>query len=137
VFQQNNGIDNWKPSYGVYFNLADNKNFIYYADIDNGLLSGSLPYDASAVCSSNIKCLDQININKSYFISGLNVSTSCGGSMAANILYITFTRPDSKASILSSPAAPCPVSYVVINLSSPNAANATVTIYPSGRIQIK
>lgn len=123
-----NGGNDWKPAYGVYFDKGDstNKEFIYFADLSN-----------DSFYQSNEE-LETININKSYYISDLNIV--CSGTTAlipVSSLSVTFKRPDSKAVIQSVPDASCTVYYAVINFSSPNSASSFITIYSSGRIQIK
>ncbi|KKP64529.1 MAG: hypothetical protein UR62_C0011G0007 [Candidatus Nomurabacteria bacterium GW2011_GWF2_35_12] len=116
----------WKPSYGIYFDLADNARFIYFANFDNNF------YDSSPTDS----ILDRSFITKNNIISGLEVvGVNC--STVTN-LNIVFRRPDSKAIILdSSGGALCDnTEYVKITVSSPELINATIEVYSSGRIQI-
>jgi len=120
-----NATLNWKPSYGVHFDMSKNKNFIYFADLDNNT------FYVDPDCSG--ECLDQITITKGNSISELGVFGP-GCPSTVNDLNIVFKRPDSSAIITSSAA--CSISYVQITLTSPSSITAKIKIYPSGRIQI-
>lgn len=120
---------NWKPSYGVYFNLSDNKNFIYFADLDNNT------YYQDSGCAG--ECLKQISITKGNSISEIKIfGTGCPATV--NNINIVFKRPDSSAIITSNPAflLSCNISYVQITASSSSSFDARVKVYSSGRIQI-
>lgn len=132
---------NWKPSYGVYFNLSspgNNKTFIYFTDLDQ---SGD--YTDTSFCSSpggSGECLDKITITKGNSISSLDVFYQ-GDITPHNLndLIVTFARPNSGAIIKSSQIVPplaSPISYVQITISSPKAATAKIKLYSSGRIQV-
>ena len=120
-------LASWKPSYGLHFNLSDNKNFIYFADLNNN------SFYEDPDCTG--ECLDQIIITKENSISGLEIfGTGCPASV--DNLNVVFKRPDSSAIITSNPALACSISYVQISISSPELINSTIKVYPSGRIQI-
>lgn len=131
-----NSLDVWKPSYGVYFNSSPtevdsdgiplNKEFIYFADLDN-----SSSYEANA----NEK-LGTIFINKKFKISSLQ--TVCGGTPLSppSELSIVFKRPDSAAVIRSTPCDSITSASINLSSLSSSSTNASITIYPSGRIQI-
>lgn len=117
------------PAYGLNFDTSGNtenkKKFIYFADKNN---DGN--YD-------NGELLDTININSKFQIKSLKVF--CATLKEANELDIVFKRPDSTASVDVNPSCGSdPVYYATINLGLLNSqvANSSVTIYPSGRIQI-
>lgn len=133
----------WKPSYGVYFNLAvnpsvDNKSFIYFTDLSgrNG------QYDPSS-CPGTGECLEKITIapKGGYYISNLDVFyIGNPTSVSLNDLTVTFTRPSSSANIKSSGISTTPpptdISYVQIKIKSPKEVTNLIKIYPSGRVQI-
>lgn len=123
-----NASVNWKPSYGINFDLsADNKGFTYFADLDNN----SFYTDSS--CTG--ECLDKIAITKGNTVSAITVNgTGCPSTV--NNINIVFKRPDSSAIITSNPVLSCTVSYIQVSLSSPSALTSNIKIYPSGRIQI-
>ena len=134
VYQANNGLlDSWRPSYGVFFDKQSSKAFSFFADLDNS----AVHFDGTQACSSNIECLDSININKSYYVSDLNIVCDSGAQASVNNFSVTFTRPDSKADIESVPSAGCSIYSASVNLSSPNGATSSIVIYNSGRIQFK
>jgi len=106
---------NWKPSYGINFDLADNTHFTYFANI--GDIGDNIYDPADSV-------LDEIGITKNNFIKDLK----CSGT-SINELDIVFRRPDSRAWISCS-------GDVEIIISSPQEVNSTIKVSPSGRIQI-
>ncbi len=116
----------WKPAYGVYFDLtADTKSFIYFADfstMNNNLFEGSN-------CTG--ECLSNISITKGNFISSITAA-GCSGTTS---LSIVFTRPDSSANMKTNTL--CTPTSADIIITSPTAStNATIKLYPSGRIQV-
>ena len=122
-----NALGSWKPSYGIHFNLSDNKNFIYFADLNNNTF-----YEDTG-CTG--ECLGRITITKGNSISKLEViGTGCPATVTN--LDVVFKRPDSSAIITSNPALSCIISYAQITISSPKLITAAIKIYPSGKIQI-
>lgn len=120
----------WKPSYGVSFDIAsNNKLFTYFADRNSdGALTGS---------SCNGECLSSIGITKGNSISSLAVVGSGTCSSALTKIDITFTRPDSTATFVTSPASSgCTISYAEVTISSPKSLTSSIKIYPLGRVQI-
>lgn len=127
----------WKPAYGVYFDTADSKNLIYFADID-----GSPGYNFGDVP-------DIVNITKNIFIYKIEKCTGepCPlNSPEINPLSITFKRPDSSAVFTGSGGLlydPNNLStglfaYIQITIKSPRSTTvmAKIKIYPSGRVQV-
>lgn len=114
----------WKPSYGVHFDIANPDEFIYFVDSDN---SGS--YEGGA------EELDTFLIPKNNVIDELNVFSS-GSTGSLTDLTIIFSRPSSSAVITSSSSLNEPFEYVQIIVTSPNGLSAQVKVYPSGRIQL-
>jgi hypothetical protein len=58
--------------------------------------------------------------------------------VAVRDLSVTFIRPDSKAYIQTYPDSGCAsISHAVINLSASGSTDSSITVYPSGRVQIK
>lgn len=110
-----NASDNWKPSYGINFDLTDNTHFTYFANL--GGVSDNI-YDTSD------SILDEIEITKNNFIKDLK----CSGTSISE-LDIVFRRPDSGAKGSCS-------GDVEIVISSPEAIDSTIKVSPSGRIQI-
>ncbi|MEI7765201.1 MAG: type II secretion system protein [bacterium] len=152
-------IDNWKPSYGLYFNKNMPSSFIYFADLDNSSVFSSPAYNIDSPECDGVECLDKISFNQNYTVSELKVY--CGeakavvgdvGGVAETIdpnsnpesskdgvvdsLSVIFTRPDSGAVIQSSPDANCKIASATITLSSGGSMNSYVKVYSSGRVQI-
>ena len=123
------------PSYGVHFDLTNNKSFSYFADLD-----GSKYFDGST-CPGSIgqECLSQMNITKGNSISEIKYTSafSLNGNYASadiNNVDITFTRPSSAAVFYS--AGILNASVVQITVNSPQGPSACIQVYSSGRIQI-
>lgn len=126
-WNSNASSENWKPSYGVYFNTSDNrKNFIYFADMDN-----SNSFEGSG-CDE--ECLEETTITKGNYISNLSVVGT--GCPSVDNLSILFMRPNSSAVIVSDPVLSCDISYAQVSISSPKSMTANIKIYPSGRVEI-
>jgi len=131
---QTPSVNLWKPSYGVYFNLNDDKSFIYFTDLDQ-----NQDYNISSLCPSNIdECIDKINITKGNKISKIESYLSSTPLQTISPLAITFTRPNSGAFFTDSSGIPLTgFDYVQITVSSSdNSVNGYIKIYPSGRIQV-
>lgn len=129
--QQSLIVSTWKPSYGLYFNLAtDTKGFIYFVDINNNNI-----YEGTT-CTD--ECLSKISITKGNSISSINVYYQ--GDLTPHPitdLTVSFVRPNSVAIIKSSTSFASTVSYVQIAVVSPRSfSTSVVKIYASGRIQI-
>ncbi len=128
-------IPDWKPSYGIYFNintnpggpepLGDNKSFIYFVDLNNDGIYG------------NGEALDTISITKGNYINTLEECPSNGSchGLSSSLLSITFKRPDSSA-IFYSNGILSVSGYIRITIKSANGTTAFIKIYPSGRVQI-
>ena len=121
---------NWKPSYGVYFDLSNPQNFVYFADLSNDTFFGD------PVCSG--ECLDNIKITKGDYIAQLDSYLGTTPTSISNPLSITFTRPKSEAVFVNYPSGSIlnGFDYVQITITSPQLIKAYIKIYPSGRIQI-
>lgn len=125
---------NWKPSYGVQFDLTmlDNKSFIYFTDLDN-----STTFDGTN-CTD--ECLNEVSISNGNFISNIDVFYKGKDPTVfkLNNLVITFTRPNSGALIKAdkNEIDPTLVDHAQIVISSPQGVISSIEIYPSGRIQI-
>lgn len=120
----------WRPSYGVNFDTAaDNKRFIYFSDRN----SDGLFADTS--CTG--ECASSIAITKGNYISALGVYGTGTCSTSLTKIDVTFTRPDSTATIKTNPSSgSCTISYAQITISSPKSVTSTIKVYTSGRVQI-
>lgn len=124
----------WKPSYGVYFNLAgaENKSFIYFTDFPTLTV-----YDGLSSCTG--ECLNKVTLTtKNSYISRLDVFYQSAPLIPVSIqnLTITFSRPDSGAKLTSSPALSPNISHAQITVTSQKGATSLIKIYPFGRIQV-
>lgn len=120
-----------KPSYGIYFDIATNNKFVYFADQNN---NGKYP---GPIDCTPAECLDVIEITKNNIISNLDkcsASPCVSGSSPISPLNITFIRPDSGAKFDGATIAGS--EYVQLTIKSPKDATALIKIYPSGRVQV-
>jgi type II secretory pathway pseudopilin PulG len=118
----------WKPSYGVFFGTYMPKQFYYVIDLNN-----------NKFFDSESEIFETVSITKNNSITTLTVVYQDGTSSASlGNLLMTFTRPDSGATIVSSSPGPLNpnIDYVQITVESPNGAKAYIKVYPSGRIQV-
>jgi len=130
-----------KPSFGVYLYSgsisnqdADNKDFIYFADLNN-----NNSYDDVTCSPTNLsgECLDKVRITKNNSISELKIfGTGAGCPAVVTALTVVFKRPDYSAIINSNPSISCSVSYAQITVTSPKGTASLIKLYPSGRIQV-
>mgnify|MGYP001566582904 CR=1 FL=1 len=130
-------LANWKPSYGLYFNTTTStksKKFLYFSDLDNDDFCDA----PNCIPSYSIggEVLDIINITKGNSVSGLQVfGSGCASPITVTSVSFVFKRPSSSPTI-SSTSGCTAVSYVAITITSPQSSNATIKLYPSGRVQI-
>src|SRR3989338_901529 len=121
-------VSPWKPSYGTYFDLSNNKSFIYFADFNN--LNG---YEAG-------EALNTINIQKNNYIFGIDRcnGVACVPSVPISPLSIIFKRTDSGAIFKDSSGTTLTnnFDYIQITIKSPQSMTAVIKLYPSGRVQI-
>jgi prepilin-type N-terminal cleavage/methylation domain-containing protein len=115
---------NWKPAYGVYFDITTPKQFIYYADINN-----SKTYDEPPI--------ETISITKGDYISRIVSYSSRRTTVITTPLYISFQRPDSSAIFTSTNGVELTgFEYIQLTVQSPRSQTALIKIFPSGRIQV-
>ncbi len=136
--QQSGVTSSWRASYGLHFNLSDNKRFQFFTDVNQDGLYNSSDCPGNA---SNEECLDEVSIAKGGSISGLSVLCQ-GDDSTKNLqdLMITFVRPSGSAILKSSSTeidCMSGIAYVGISVISPRDFTATVRIFPSGRIELK
>ena len=135
VAQQPSMIFNWKPSYGLYFNLStSDKSFINFTDLNNNnTYDGS---DCAGECSSKISITRGDNISRiDVFYQGDTPSSHSVPSL--NDLTISFTRPDPGATITSTTTLSSNlIDYAQITINSPQSVTSKIKVYAPGRIQI-
>jgi prepilin-type N-terminal cleavage/methylation domain-containing protein len=121
---------NWKPAYGVCFDLSQNDTFIYFGDFDNSKFYGS-GVDCGNTEEEYIK---NVNISPGYIISDLKMSNS-----PVNKLSFVFTRSNSSAFIYSAntpSSGSADHGLIKVESSSDSTIYSTIRIYASGRIEI-
>lgn len=148
---------NWKPTYGVYFDITDSSTwskFIYFVKpniTSAGLVQTTYVFRVFGVISgttcdhpvtsSSGDCVDEINITKGNKILDLNYFLNNDPTPhELGFLNITFTRPDSKAYLNGSVEINNlpDLNYVEITISTADEKTKSfIDIYSSGRIQIK
>lgn len=143
----------WKPSYGLYFDLAPdlannppntgNKVFYYFVDLDQEKDFDYGTYNCAQPQTN--ECLDKVTITKGNFIQEIKVFYQDSNGVPDEILNnvaITFTRPNSGAFITSTNPVidnlNRSVDRIEIKVSSLGSSPATslIKVYTSGRIQI-
>lgn len=127
----------WKPSYGLYFSSSTNSKIAYFADLNNDDSCSSSGCSNFLVdITSSGEVTEVMSITKGNTISSISVTgSSCPISLSN--LTVVYKRPSSSPAISSTtPLGGCSISYISINLTSPDNVNSNVKIYPSGRIQI-
>jgi len=117
----------WKPSYGVYFNPANFKQFIYFVDLSNPSNGYNIGEELSTV-----------SITKNNSISRIDSYVGSAPTQITNPLSVTFKRPSSGPVFCCSNGIPLTgFDYVQITVASQNGVTkAYIKLYPSGRIQI-
>jgi type II secretory pathway pseudopilin PulG len=123
--------DTWKPSYGVYFNRADNKTFYRFVDLDIANKEFDIPLSG---CPVGSECIEQVQIGKGNYVSDIAFVGS--GCNTINTLHATFTRPNLTPTIVTNDVANCAYSGVEIKVLSPKGDTSTIVINTSGRIEI-
>lgn len=123
----------WKPSYGLFFNAATPKSFIYFADLNNDTYFDGLG------CPGTTECLEEITITTNESITKLEaVDSDTTLRYDLDDLIVTFTRPDSGADLRSSTPIFPEADYLAVTISSPRGKpDALIKIFPSGRIEVK
>lgn len=127
------GNPDWRTTYGIYFDLDNNKEFISFIDVDN---DNTYTPVCPALNDPNSECIDAIKITNANFIKDICVydlanNPTCGASK----ISISFTRPNSQAIIKDTNG----ISYskVSINVSNERSAvNRIINIYSSGRVEV-
>jgi len=120
----------WRPSYGVYFDINNDKIFNTFTDINT---------DKKYTCPGS-ECTNAINITKGNYISFVDYYLNDNPTPINDPLHIAFTRPDSGAvfHIGSSLTPLVNLDFVQITLSNPDGDILSyIKIFPSGRVQIK
>jgi type II secretory pathway pseudopilin PulG len=122
---------NWKPSYGVYFNLnIDTKSFKSLADLNND----------NFFQEEQMEILSSFQITKKNYIRNLLAFYTSDPTKPQKIkdLSIVFTRPNSSPVFVSDGGILSGLDYIAVEISDPTGkVTSLVKVYPSGRIQIQ
>ncbi len=161
---QSTPID-WKPSYGVAFQVDENngwdelarKGFVYYFNKDSVLDSATTEinrdfYDTTQSSYTDCinpgpesECLEEIKITSGDLIDRLCLnfndvfSETCDGFETSQ-LFISFTRPRPGATILNGAVdsgGVSPYNNAYIRLTSPSGAHKYIIVWSTGYISIK
>ncbi len=126
--------DNWRPSYGVYFNQElSNSTFYTFTD----MYEQDKRLESVDPCPG-VECMSRIDITKGNRINNIYIQYNNGNNEKPVDLNITFTRPNSGAVFYSNGSELLDVEYIEILLKNVSfSEEARVFIYPSGRVQIK
>lgn len=127
--------DNWRPSYGAYFNLQEigNKTFYTFSD----MYEQDKRLESVDPCPG-VECMSRIDITKGNYINNIYLKYIDGKEDKPIDLHITFTRPNSGAVFYSNGSELVDLEYVEILLNNrSNSTRSSIFIYPSGRVQIK
>jgi len=124
--------DSWKPSYGVYFDSSNLKDFAYFI---NSINSADNNYDGTLI-ACNGECMEKVTLTKNYEIKTIescNSNDSC--SPISGGLSITFKRPDVRANFVDSGGNPIDTNYVKITVGTSDT-KSVIKLSTAGRIQI-
>ena len=125
------GINAWKPSYGIFFDILTPTTFTYFTDVNLNSI-----YDASWGEFNEI-----ININNNMKILKIEAGGgSCSSPVEIEELTVVFKRPNSGAIITTVPSPlSCVEEYINITVSptSDTTKTAIIKVYTSGRIEIR
>lgn len=134
------------PAYGIYFDVtssANQKKFIYFADLDNsGLLENGSPM-GSIICQpqSGTQCQEETTIQTGDIIEKLclneeSTAPNCGNPV--DNVYISFKRPFPDTIIRSTSAfLPYQINDVEIKVLSSKGVEKTIIVWATGQISVK
>jgi len=135
--QYSSAISNWRPAYGLSFDLenTDHKSFIFFTDLNN--IKG---YDSGDCSSFNNECIEEIKLNKG-FLKSVDIATlNWESSFKERQVDLVFTRPSSGMEVYVNNVLLNNVEKVslIINTVIDNSIpDRIINIYPSGKIEIK
>ncbi len=120
----------WKPAYGVYFDINTPDQFVYFVDLDQD--------NVCPVTNCAGEDLNLISINKAT-ISGVEIcdeNDNCNNGPEA--LAVSFKRPNSEAILNGDPNLVTGSGYAQITVESTKGnAEGFIRIYPSGRVEVR
>ncbi len=128
-------IPDWRPAYGVYFEITNKTRFIPFVDVNNDFLYNNACNDILHPGGTLDDCMDVISINKGIKIANLKCLGD-PGNVCSNNVSITFKRPDSGAFISSDGVNFYPQLDIKIT-NSTESIYRTITVYASGRVEVR
>lgn len=135
---------NWAPSYGIYFSrdVDENQQFQLFFDdnqaaVFDPIILGNKTMDGECDGNPESECLDVVQITGGEIIDSICLNeVTTGVCESVDDVYITFTRPLNRATILSGNIN-SPASDVSIYLSSNTEHPAVVRVMAAGQIIVE
>ena len=137
-------IPDWRPSYGVFFDTANNTQFVPFIDdvLVNKMYDTPCDLILGTVDSYGLysnECMNLFTMHNGNYIQSLLGDDGSGSYVSIPTLAIDFTRPDSSAYItdngIGDPTIFTKAEIVLANQDLPNVTR-TITVYNSGRIEV-
>ena len=129
--------EEWKPSYGLYFDGAQTVNtgtqtFYYFTDLDQNKM-----FDQSYGCLLG-ECIERFRLTKTNTWGEMYVHFYTGNPESVETgISATFTRPDSAMTLRKSTGEILEnVDYLEFQLAELSGTFITIRIYSSGRIEM-
>ncbi len=133
-------LEDWKPSYGIYFNTSPgssdtgNQVFYYFTDLDQ-----NKKFDEIFKCPFS-ECIEKFRLPNEKYLSDMYVQYYDGvmESVDGVGISLTFTRPDSIMTIKKANDQNALIGVDFLNFRVEDASGPyfTVRMYSSGRIEI-
>jgi len=135
---------NWAPSYGIYFSAesGQNQEFKLFFDdnqkaVVNPIILGNHIMDGECGGGPQSECFDIVQITNGEIIQSICLNEVTTGTCdSVDNVYITFTRPLNRATILVNDES-IPASDVSIYLRSTTESPAIVRVMAAGQIIVE
>lgn len=132
------------PGYGLHFDRANPKQFMFFADLDtnNQYTPGGNCGDPTAECEQVVKLMQGNSIEKICGEAGLvNASNvECSDPLDnANTFDIVFTRPDPDASIIGeyTPGSTTTYARAQITVATPSGYRRLIEVWTTGQVSVQ
>ena len=123
-------------SYGIYFDMIDNKSFIIFADNDSNGRFTINPQFGTSCPVGDPECIQKYSISRGSSINRICLDIFCEDT--ATELTILFKRPDPHALIYVGGDFIQAVSRAIIEVSSAgNAASTSIVVTQTGQIYVR
>ncbi len=124
-------------SYGVYFDLANNKNFILFADTTGPDGSPDSRFSGNSLCPvGDPECIQRYSIGRGSFIEKICTGLDPLCPDQAQVLTILFKRPNPNALIYYEGSLSTSTSARII-VSSASNATTSVIVTSAGQIYVQ